>query len=114
MSISSDLKDSSLVSRTALIIFLKNASDQYKLRHYGDIVYFSKKMCYCVLYVDTADAEHELDEISNLSFVERAELSEEENIDLSSKHIEHQIADLAQEAEAKLLAKQTEKEDKLE
>ncbi|MGQ5709115.1 YlbG family protein [Lactobacillus sp. PSON] len=114
MSINLDLKDSLLVQRTGLIIFLKNASDQYKLRRYGDIVYFSKKMCYCILYVDTKDAEHELNEISSLDFVKHVEFSQEENICLSSQHLEGQIADLAQEAEEKLLKKQTENEDKSE
>ena len=113
MSINLDLKDSSLVQRTGLIIFLKNASDQYKLRHYGDIVYFSKKMCYCVLYVDSKDAEQEMNEISNLDFVKYVEYSQEEEIDLSSEHLETQITDLAQEAEDKLLKKQTENEGKL-
>lgn len=103
MSISRDLENTGITQRTGLIIFLKNASDQYKLRRYGDIVYFSKKMCYCVLYVDTKAVTDELKEISSLDFVKHVELSEENNIDLSSSHIETQITDLAQKAESKLL-----------
>ncbi|TSO26192.1 YlbG family protein [Lactobacillus sp. LL6] len=114
MSINFDLKDSPLVQRTGLIIFLKNASDQYKLRRYGDIVYFSKKMCYCVLYVDSKDAENELNEISSLDFVKYVEYSQDEKVDLSSEHLENQITNLAKKAEDKLLENQKENEGKLE
>ena len=108
MSINRDLENTGITQRTGLIIFLRNSSDQYKLRRYGDIVYFSKKMCYCVLYVDATEAAEELEEISDLDFVKHVEFSEEKNIDLSSTHIESQITDLAHKAEKKLLDMQKE------
>lgn len=111
MSINQDLKESGLVARTALIIYLTNISDQFKLRRFGDIVYFSKKMKYCVLYVDSKEAEHERKEISALDFVRYVGLSKEDQIDLSGEHIEGQIATLAKEAEDKLQAEQQENED---
>lgn len=111
MSINQDLEDTGITKRIGLIIFLKNASDQYKLRRYGDIVYFSKKMRYCVLYVDEDEAAYEIKEISNLDFVKHVEKSEEENLDLSSSHLEGQITDLAKKAEDKLLNLQKENGD---
>lgn len=111
MSINQDLKDNGLSPRTALIIYLTNISDQFKLRRYGDIVYFSKKMKYCVLYVDSNEAEREKKKISALDFVRYVDLSEQDNIDLSAEHIEGQIADLAKKAEDKLQKEQQENED---
>lgn len=43
MSINKEIEGTHLIKRVALIIYLKSVSDQYKLRRYGDIVYFSKK-----------------------------------------------------------------------
>lgn len=111
MSINQDLEDIGITKRIGLIIFLKNASDQYKLRRYGDIVYFSKKMRYCVLYVDEDEAARAIKEINNLDFVKHVKKSEEENLDLSSSHLEGQITDLAKKAENKLLDLQKESED---
>lgn len=103
MSVNHDLERTEITPRTSLIIFLKNSSYQYKLRRYGDIVYFSKKMGYCVLYVDSTEVNDELEEISQLDFVKHVERSNEENIDLSSSHIEGQISEMAKEADNKLL-----------
>lgn len=102
MSISQELSQAGLTSRICLLVFLENASDQFKLRRYGDIVYFSKKMRYCVIYVDQAEAEKIKTEISHLNFVKRVEISASDQVDLSSTHIEQQIAEMAKEAEAKL------------
>lgn len=108
MSVNHDLERTEITQRTSLIIFLKNSSYQYKLRRYGDIVYFSKKMGYCVLYVDSAEVNDELEEINSLDFVKHVERSNEESIDLSSSHIENQIVDMAKKAEDKLLSMQKE------
>ena len=43
MSINKDIEGTTLVKRVGLIIYLSSASDKYRLRRYGDIVYFSKK-----------------------------------------------------------------------
>lgn len=105
MSINKDIEGTTLVKRVGLIIYLSSASDQYRLRRYGDIVYFSKKMKYCVLYLDKKEAKAKVREIGSLDFVTEVEYSQDENIDLTSEHIESQINDLAQIAEAKLLEK---------
>ena len=105
MSINKDIEGTTLVKRVGLSIYLSSASDQYRLRRYGDIVYFSKKMKYCVLYLDKKEAKAKVREIGSLDFVTEVEYSQDENIDLTSEHIESQINDLAQIAEAKLLEK---------
>lgn len=102
MIINSELKQAGLNERVSLIIYLHNVSDQYRLRRYGDIVYFSKKMKYCVLYVDLKELDRIQIEISHLSFVKKIEVSEFDNVNLDAAHIEKQIHDLAQDAENKL------------
>lgn len=102
MSVNNELKNAGLAQRICLIIYLENASDQYKLRKYGDIVYFSKKMKYCVVYVDETDADRIKKDISALKFVKKVELSEKDDLNLDSSFIENQITEMAKEAEEKL------------
>ena len=53
MSVNQELSERDITQRTSLIVYLRNASnDQFKLRRYGDIVYFSKKLHYLILYVN--------------------------------------------------------------
>lgn len=111
MSVNEDLKNAGLAERVGLIVYLKNASDQYKLRKYGDIVYFSKQMNYCMIYVDHDEANTEFNEIASLDFVKKIEISAEDNIDLTSEHIETQILDMAKKAEAELQKRQEENGD---
>lgn len=102
MRINQELKQAGLTPRIDLIIYLKNVSDQYKLRRFGDIVYFSKKMKYCLLYVDRSEAEAKEKEIARLSFVKGVKHSEKDKVDLDSDHIEKQVQDLALKAEKSL------------
>lgn len=113
MSINHDLAASNVTKRQGLIVYLNSVSDQYKLRRFGDIVYFSKKMNYCVLYVDQKDADKTIAALNSLDFVNDVDRSNGENIDLSSTHIEQQIKDLASEAENKLLKKQDKNSEQL-
>lgn len=106
MSINHDLVASNVTKRQGLIVYLNSVSNQYKLRRFGDIVYFSKKMNYCVLYVDQKDADKTIAVLNSLDFVNGVDRSNGENIDLSSAHIEQQIKDLASEAEEQLLEEQ--------
>ncbi|MDF7668411.1 MULTISPECIES: YlbG family protein [unclassified Lactobacillus] len=106
MSVNQDLQDTPITKRQGLIVYLDSASNQYKLRHYGDIVYFSKKMCYCVLYTDQKEIDQVMQKLTALDFVKKVEKSSEENLDLSSSHIEQQITEMAQAAEDKLLKEQ--------
>lgn len=111
MSINQEIENTHLVKRVALIIYLKSISDQYKLRRYGDIVYFSKKMKYCMLYVSRSEADEIKNEIAQLDFVNHVEISPEEQVNLDSQYIESQITNMAKEAEKKLQLEQEKNED---
>lgn len=102
MSINQDLANTVLTKRQGLIVYLNSVSNQYKLRRFGDIVYFSKKMGYCVLYVDQKEADKVFTTLNSLDFVKRVDWSIGEKIDVSSSHIEQQIKDLAVAAEKQL------------
>ena len=113
MSINKEIESTHLIKRVALIIYLKSVSDQYKLRHFGDIVYFSKKMKYCVLYVNRNECNEIKGQIAHLDFVNHVEISAEEEVNLDSQHIENQLAEMAQKAEKKLQLEQEKSENKL-
>ena len=107
MSINQDLKEAGLTQRMGLIVYLVNPREQYKLRYYGDIVYFSNKMNYCVIYLNSDD-EDLIDEIKELSFVKKVEKAATESLNLDSQYIENQIAKMAEETETELEKRQTE------
>ncbi|MBC6349798.1 YlbG family protein [Lactobacillus melliventris] len=106
MSIKQDLTNKNISQRLSIIVYLNSVSNQYKLRHYGDIVYFSKKLGYCILYVNQNEIEQVMRNLTALDFVDRVERSKWDQIDLSSDHIEKQITDLAADAERKLQERQ--------
>lgn len=114
MSINKEIEGTHLIKRVALIIYLKSVSDQYKLRRYGDIVYFSKKMKYCMIYVNRREAKEMQKQISNLDFVTYVEISAEDEVNLDSEHIEKQITDMAKAAEEKLQLEQEKNEDQMQ
>lgn len=113
MNINTDLTVAGMTGRQGLIVYLTNVSEQFKLRYYGDIVYFSKKFRYCIMYID-GDDQATIDEIRALPFVERIELSGTDQLDLTSEHIEQQVSDLALSAEQELEKRQNGSEDKLQ
>lgn len=88
-----------LQTRSAIIVWLKKASDQYKLRHYGDIVYFSRKNNYTVLYCDAAKADKIIAELSKKDFVKKAELSRHNQLNFSPEHETSMMQDLKEKAE---------------
>ena len=114
MSINQEIENTRLTKRVALIIYLRSVSDQYKLRHYGDIVYFSKNMKYCVLYVNRKEAKELKNEIAQLDFVNHVEISPEEKVNLDSQHIEGQLVEMAKEAQKKLQLEQEKNEDQMQ
>ena len=111
MSINQNIEVANLTQREAIIVYLKNTSDQFRLRKFGDIVYFSKKFKYCIVYVDRDHIEKEAEEISSLDFVERVEISNEDRLELTSTHLEDQLTKMAEEAEQILEKRQKENED---
>ena len=110
MGVEEDLANKNIIQRQSLTVYLNSISDQYKLRRYGDIVYFSKKFAYCILYVNKKDIEQVCQDLNSLDFVEKVEKSNRNQIDLSSDHIEKQITELAQEAEKTLQERQEDTE----
>lgn len=110
MGVEEDLANKNINQRQSLIVYLNSISDQYKLRRYGDIVYFSKKFAYCILYVNKKEIEQVCQDLNSLDFVEKVEKSNWNQIDLSSDHIEKQIAELAKEAEKTLQERQEDTE----
>ena len=110
MGVEEDLANKNIIQRQSLIVYLNSISDQYKLRRYGDIVYFSKKFAYCILYVNKKEIEQVCQDLNSLDFVEKVEKSNWNQIDLSSDHIEKQIAELAKEAEKTLQERQEDTE----
>ena len=110
MGVEKDLANKNIIQRQSLTVYLNSISDQYKLRRYGDIVYFSKKFAYCILYVNKKDVEQVCQDLNSLDFVEKVEKSNRNQIDLSSDHIEKQITELAQEAEKTLQERQEDTE----
>lgn len=106
MSIKQDLTNKNISQRLSIIVYLNSVSNQYKLRHYGDIVYFSKKFGYCILYVNQNEIDQVIRNLNALDFVDMVERSKWDQIDLSSDHIEQQITDLAADAERKLQERQ--------
>lgn len=110
MGVEEDLANKNIIQRQSLIVYLNSISDQYKLRRYGDIVYFSKKFAYCILYVNKKEIEQVCQDLNSHDFVKKVEKSTWNQIDLSSDHIEKQITELAQEAEKALQERQEDTE----
>jgi uncharacterized protein YlbG (UPF0298 family) len=106
MKINQELAAHHLTPRQSLIVFLKQIRDQYKLRRFGDIVYFSKKMHYCILYVNKEQVSQVIKEINNLNFVKAVKKSDADEINLDADHIQKQIEEMAQKAENQLLKQQ--------
>ena len=110
MGVEEDLANKNIIQRQSLTVYLNSISDQYKLRRYGDIVYFSKKFAYCIMYVNKKEIEQVCHDLNSLDFVEKVEKSNWNQIDLSSDHIENQIRDLAKKAEKTLQERQEDTE----
>lgn len=111
MTINKSLAQAGLTERGSLIVYLKDVHDQYKLRRFGDIVYFSKNLKYCILYLDQKKLPQIRKEINELPFVERVENSQKEKTDFESSHLEQQIDYLAKKAEKKLAKQEQENKD---
>lgn len=91
--------DQRLQARSSIIVWLKKANDQYKLRHYGDIVYFSRKNNFTILYCDTTKAKKIINDLSKKDFVKKVELSRHGQLDFSPEHETTMMQDLKVKAE---------------
>lgn len=88
-----------LQKRTAIIVWINKASNQYKLRHYGDIIYFSRKNNYVILYCDTQQADEIIRNLNHKDFVKKAELSSHDQLNFSPEHEEKMMHELKEDAE---------------
>ena len=61
--------------RRGLIVWLYSLRQLKQLRHYGSLMYASKKMKYAVLYVDEEGVSELSSKLSHLRFVKRVEPS---------------------------------------
>ncbi|KRL63495.1 YlbG family protein [Lactobacillus psittaci] len=99
MSFNQDLRDTTIQARVGIVVYLNLAQDQFKLRQFGDIVYFSKRKKYCLIYVNKNVAEQVVIKLNRLHFVKKAELSPTESLDFSREHEEQLMKTLAEQAE---------------
>lgn len=102
MSINDQLLQADLQARVALIVYLKSPRDQVKLRKFGNIIYFSKKMNYCVLYVLKEKADKTKRSLLSLPYVEHVTDSANDQLEFGREELEQQIAEMALQANQKL------------
>lgn len=98
-----DLKHSNKIEkRKSIIVWLYHARDQFKLRHYGDIVYFSRKNGYVIIYVDNKQIDPIIKELEHKSFVKKVEKSHHENLNFSAEYENKLMEEMRVEAEKML------------
>ncbi|WP_181189619.1 YlbG family protein [Bombilactobacillus bombi] len=68
------------IPRQELIVWLTNGRLSKKLRRFGTIIYVSFRMNYVILYVNTAQTEEKIAQISKLSFVKQVEISHRQDL----------------------------------
>lgn len=94
-----DEPNNKMTARTQLIVWLYQISDQYKLRRFGNIIYFSRKNKYVVLYVSSEYASKVIAELKSKNYVQSVETSKTDELDFSAEHEEEMMRDLKEEAE---------------
>ncbi|WP_367341820.1 YlbG family protein [Limosilactobacillus sp.] len=62
-------------SRRSLIVHIKSMRAVRSVRHYGNLIYVSRKMHYLVLYVDQKEIDSIAEKITKLRNVDRVEQS---------------------------------------
>ena len=62
-----------MTGRTQIIVWLYQISDQYKLRRFGNIIYFSRKNKYVILYVSSEYASKVITELKSKNYVQAVE-----------------------------------------
>jgi len=61
--------------RKGLVVWVYSLKQIKQLRHYGTVIYVSKKMKYVYLYMDAADIEATSARLLKLRFVKKVEVS---------------------------------------
>ncbi len=94
-----DESNNKMTARTQIIVWLYQISDQYKLRRFGNIIYFSRKNKYVVLYVSSEYASKVITELKSKNYVQSVETSKTNKLDFSAEHEEKMMRELKEEAE---------------
>lgn len=94
-----DESNNKMTARTQIIVWLYQISDQYKLRRFGNIIYFSRKNKYVVLYVSSEYASKVITELKSENYVQSVETSKTDKLDFSAEHEEKMMRELKEEAE---------------
>lgn len=94
-----DEPNNKMTARTQIIVWLYQISDQYKLRRFGNIIYFSRKNKYVVLYVSSEYASKVITELKSKNYVQSVETSKTDKLDFSAEHEEKMMRELKEEAE---------------
>jgi len=94
-----DESNEKMTPRTQIIVWLNQISDQYKLRRFGNIIYFSRKNKYVILYVSSQYAAKTIAELRSKSYVQSVETSKTDELDFSAEHEEKMMQELKEEAE---------------
>lgn len=94
-----DESNNKMTARTQIIVWLYQISDQYKLRRFGNIIYFSCKNKYVVLYVSSEYASKVITELKSKNYVQSVETSKTDKLDFSAEHEEKMMRELKEEAE---------------
>lgn len=88
-----------LTSRIDLIVWLNHGGDQRRLRKFGDIVYYSARKHYLIMYVNQKEADHVCQELNHLPFVKKAVVSKRDDLHFDAEYQTKMMQTLAQEAE---------------
>ena len=94
-----DESNNKMTARTQIIVWLYQISDQYKLRRFGNIIYFSRKNKYVVLYVSSEYASKVITELKSKNYVQSVETSKTDKLDFSAEHEEKMMRELKEETE---------------
>lgn len=94
-----DEPNNKMTARTQVIVWLYQISDQYKLRRFGNIIYFSRKNKYVVLYVSSEYASKVIAELKSKNYVQSVETSKTDELDFSAEHEEKMMRELKEETE---------------
>jgi uncharacterized protein YlbG (UPF0298 family) len=94
-----DEPNNKMTARSQVIVWLYQISDQYKLRRFGNIIYFSRKNKYVVLYVSSEYAPKVIAELKSKNYVQSVETSKTDELDFSAEHEEKMMRELKEEAE---------------
>lgn len=88
-----------LPQRIPLIVWIKKEKDFYKLKYYGDIVYFSKAKKYVMLYIDQENLEKTVAILNHKGFVKKVEESKLSSLNFTPEYQEKMMAEMKEKAE---------------